>query len=212
MVSALWWHLFDFSYITLQELFVYALINDFSTATSLWPSPSNSHLNSSTIDGLAEGAWKDGGAQEPVAYGNHDNPVSGNLQAPSHWYLPQGRREGRESICWAQAKTGTAHVRLSWPQQHCCKTTRPPVDLWPFRMLATGDVADQRCFAFNLLLRNYFILNSLYCCWQTFILCLFLGQKEKESWKIWVVSRKQVIQNVLSYTEVRKGRHCWKMS
>ena len=37
-----------------------------------------------------------------------------------------------------------------------------------------------------------------------FILFLFLGQKEKESWKIWAVSRQQVIQNVLRYAEVRK--------
>ena len=116
MVSALWWNLFDFSYITLQELFVYALINDFNTATSLWPSPLNSHLNSSTIDELAEGAWKDGGAQEPVAYGNHDNPVSGNHQAPSHWYLPHTyhREGGRAGSQFVEHKRKQAQHTWDW--------------------------------------------------------------------------------------------------
>ena len=37
---------------------------------------------------LENSDWKDGGAREqtePSSWGIHENPVSGNHQAPSHW-------------------------------------------------------------------------------------------------------------------------------
>ena len=41
-------------------------------------------------------------------------------------YLPQRGWEGRELICRACSKTGTAHVRMSWPQQQSCKACLQP--------------------------------------------------------------------------------------
>ena len=46
-----------------------------------------SNLNPSTIhvDGCGEGAWWNRGGPQASLEGNHDNPVSGTHQAPSHW-------------------------------------------------------------------------------------------------------------------------------
>ena len=98
-------------------------------------------------------------SQEPSMKGNHENPVSDNHQARSHWktveqwYLPYTyhREEGRARVKSPSIiKTGKAHIGMSWPQQQTCKTTQLPADPWALHMSVTGEVADQHFFAFNV--------------------------------------------------------------
>ena len=44
-----------------------------------------SNLNPSTIDGCGESAWWNTRGPQASLEDNHDNPVSGTHQAPSHW-------------------------------------------------------------------------------------------------------------------------------
>ena len=105
-------------------------------------------LNSSTIDELGKvtGKMLERQAQEPNVWGNHDNPVSGNHHALSHWKnsgtmiltscLPQrGREGGREGgqgvkslgTQWNRQRAlvdlNSQAVKLHKPLQHPPPTT-----------------------------------------------------------------------------------------
>ena len=47
----------------------------------------NIYLNPSKIDGCGEGAWWNRRGLQASLEGNHDNPVSGTHQVPSHWKI-----------------------------------------------------------------------------------------------------------------------------
>ena len=91
-------------------------------------------LNPSTTDGCREGAWWNWRELQASAEGKHDNPVSCNHQAPSHWepqwknaqILTKTHPEGRES--WGQksakATTHESNVGEMIDQQKCCKIAK----------------------------------------------------------------------------------------
>ena len=73
-------------------------------------------LNPSKTDGCREGALWNWRELQASAEGNHDNPVSGNHQAPSHRKCTdthQNTSEGRESWGQKSAKATTQESNVT---------------------------------------------------------------------------------------------------